>query len=176
MHEHHRAGGALDQGADGGLAACALDVIAFPVTWLEAIQHMRGAHADGGDVLQAREAAAAALQTAACGAALPQMRDQLGLEFGARQAIDGPVQGLVADIEWVNAAAVMKRVEGTKPTGDDLRGVTAAQALNKVLPARTAQIRTELAAGDTRTSASLIMVTAKPEGESQATLALAPDG
>jgi hypothetical protein len=126
-HEQELAAGALDQGADGGLAASALDEVALPVAGLQAVEHMRRAHADGGDVLDAREAAAApAVQTAPGVAALPKVRDEFGLQRGSGQVVDGPIDGLVTDIQRLRRATA--RIKGPQPPGDDLGRVIAAPA------------------------------------------------
>ncbi len=68
LDEQDPAAGAFDQGADGGLATGALDEVTLPVPRLKAIEHVRGAHADGRDVLQTCEASSATLLSKRLGA------------------------------------------------------------------------------------------------------------
>lgn len=93
--KHHKAGRALDQRADRGAVASALDQVALPVTRDEAILDLWRADMDALHVLDLVAPIVTSTARIAHLVMVAKASDQFALEFSAGVHVDGVVDGLV---------------------------------------------------------------------------------
>ncbi len=99
LGQRHEERGPFDQSADGRRIAGALDQIALPVTWNDALIDLRRAQMDAGHIGDRAPAIVASGARPATLARLTKTCNQLGAQRSAWHSVERGVDGFVADLK-----------------------------------------------------------------------------